>query len=89
MSSAKRKATTRPPTDRQKDFLAAVVALTDTLERPPNAKEIGDYLGITRLGARRQLQNMADKGLLRDVPKVISSGQWALTRAGELEHEED
>ena len=77
-----KKAPPRPATARQIDFLAAVVRLTASLERPPSAQEIADELGITRLGARRQLMNLADKGLMRDVPRGVSSGKWALTPAG-------
>jgi predicted ArsR family transcriptional regulator len=56
--------------------------LTDQLGRAPSAAEIGDHLGITRLGARSQLQALEAKGLLKDIPKTVSSGQWALTEAG-------
>ena len=84
-----KKAPARPATPRQRDFLATVHALTGELGRAPSAAEIGARLGITRLGARRQLQNLASKGLLRDVPKVVSSGQWALTPAGEAARPEE
>ena len=65
-------------TDRQQEFLDAVQALTGELGRAPNAAEVGKRLGITRRGARLQLQALAAKGLVVDVPKVVSSGQWAL-----------
>ena len=86
MSGARRSKVTkpgRPPTARQRAFLGAVATLTRELGRAPSATEIGDRLGISRLGARRQLQDLEAKGLLLDVPRVVSSGQWALTPAGE------
>lgn len=72
----------RPATDRQSAFLGAVGELTVRLGRAPSATEVAAHLGISRIGARKQLQNLASKGLLVDVPKVVSSGQWALTELG-------
>ncbi len=34
-------------------------------------------------GAHRMLAALAAKGLARDVPKVVSSGQWSLTPDGD------
>ncbi len=50
--------------------------------RPPRPAEVAERTGVTRLGARRQLQALEKKGLLQDVPKLVSSGQWALTPTG-------
>lgn len=72
----------RPATPRQLVFLKAVAELTAQLGRPPLPQEVGERIGVTRLGARRQLQALEKKGLLRDVPRVVSSGQWALTETG-------
>lgn len=81
-TSPYRKASPRAATARQIDFLAAVAALTRELERAPNAVEVGARLGISRQGALQQLAAIEAKGLLVDVPKVVSSGQWALTPDG-------
>ncbi len=85
--AAKRKAKARararplkPATDRQSEFLAAIARLTERLGRAPTAADIGRELGITRKGARPQLNALRDKGLVRDVPIVIRGG-WALTDA--------
>lgn len=87
----RKKAPPGGPTARQRAFLLAVVELTELQGRAPSATELGARLGMTRLGARGNLQRLAAKGLIRDVPKVVSSGQWALTDAGAmlLELEED
>ena len=70
-------------TDSDRALLEAIAKLTEQLGRPPAAGEIGEHLGITRLGARKRLKRAERRGLLQDVPKVVSSGKWALTRAGE------
>ena len=80
-----REAPARGPTARQRDFLRAVRELTTELERPPNATEIGARLGIRQVSAREQLRRLEAGGYLRDVPKTVSSGQWALTEPGLLE----
>lgn len=72
----------RGATKRQHDFLRAVQELTAALGRAPNAREVGDHMGMTRTGARLQLLDLERKGLLEDMPKIVSSGQWALTAAG-------
>lgn len=82
-------ASQRAPTDRQTDFLAAVRTLTRSLGRAPNAQEIGDHLGISRLGARLRLKHLEQTGYLKDVPKTVSSGKWALTPAGASALDED
>ena len=69
-------------TERQWACVRAVAELERELGRPPSAHEVGVYMGITRLGARRQLLACAGKGLAYDVPKVVSSGCWKLTEAG-------
>ena len=68
----------RPATDRQSEFLAVVATLTAETGEPPSASAIAARLGISRLGARHQLKALEAKGLLVDVPKVVSSGKWAL-----------
>lgn len=70
-------------TERQGAFLDAVANLTTVLGRPPNAVEIATRLGISYQGASKQLRNLESKGLVSDVPKVVSSGQWALTDKGQ------
>lgn len=84
-----RKAPPRPATARQSEFLACVRDMTRELGQAPSAERVGERMGISRLGARRQLQALEAKGLLRDIPKVVSSGQWALTEAGDRALEEE
>lgn len=68
-----------PPTSRQDEFLAAIGALTAELGRGPSTVEIAARMGITRDGCRSQLRALEKKGLIGDVPKVVRSGEWALT----------
>ena len=70
-----------PATDRQTEWLEAVVLLTDKLGRAPDNRDVAEHMGVTRWGARRQLMALEAKGLVSDVPKTVSSGQWALTDA--------
>jgi len=79
------KAPPRPATDRQRDFLVAVAELTRELGRSPSAADIGARLGMSRQGAEKQLHALEAKGLLSDVPRMVRSGQWQLTEAGEAE----
>lgn len=72
----------RKATARQQEFLDAVAELTAELGRAPNAGQVAARIGVTRLGARRQLKALEEKGLLHDIPKTMSSGQWALTAKG-------
>ena len=69
------------PSPRQEDVLAAVRALSDAGSQV-SAIAIGERLGITRQQATRQLALLERKGFVRDVPKVVRSGHWALTPAG-------
>lgn len=73
-----REAPARPATDRQSEFLAVVARLTAETGEPPSASAIAAAMGISRLGARQQLKALEAKGLLVDVPRVVSSGKWAL-----------
>ncbi len=70
------------PTARQQQFLDAIATLTEALGRPPSAIQVAAHIGVTRSGATRQLQALEHKGFTCDVPKTVSSGQWALTAAG-------
>jgi response regulator of citrate/malate metabolism len=72
----------RPATGRQEAFLEAIERLTAREGRAPSAVEIAERLGISRQCATRQLVVLERKGLLRDVPRMVRSGQWALTHAG-------
>ena len=76
-------ASQRRPTRRQVAFLEGMHVLTEALGRAPNASEIARHMGITQPGAHRMLAALAAKGLARDVPKVVSSGQWSLTPDGD------
>lgn len=78
-----------PPTDRQREFLAVVARLTAAGHDGASAIAIAAQLGIDRTGTRSQLGALARKGLVRDKPKVVSSGKWELTDAGRALLEED
>lgn len=69
----------RPATDRQGEFLEAVVALTESLGHAPSNSDVARHMGVSRWGARRQLMALEQKGLLKDIPKVVSSDQWEIT----------
>lgn len=71
----------KPATDRQKGFLGAIGKLATPGSQAPTAAAIGRELGITRKGARPQLDALREKGLVREVPIVIRGG-WELTDAG-------
>ncbi len=73
------KAPPRPATARQSDAIEAVRELTRTLGHAPNAVEVAAELGIAKQTARKLLRKLEAKGLVRDVPKMVSSGQWAVT----------
>lgn len=47
-----------------------------------SATAIAARLGISRQLASRQLALLERKGFVRDVPKVVRSGRWALTKEG-------
>lgn len=76
-------ASPRGPTARQRGWLQALAELAAELGRAPNATELAEHTGVSRFGARRALRALAAKGLTQDVPKVVSSGQWAVTAAGQ------
>lgn len=71
----------QPPTDRQREYLAVVARLAAETGSV-SAMALADALGVDRKVAMRGLRAVAAKGLLADVPKVVSSGKWALTAAG-------
>jgi predicted ArsR family transcriptional regulator len=59
-------------------------SLTEALEgQAPSATQLGERLGISRLSARKLLLRLAARGLVADVPKLVSSGQWAVTPDGD------
>lgn len=70
------------PSPGQADVLAAVRALTAAGEAA-SAIAVAARLGMTRQHVSRQLAALERKGFLRDVPKVVRSGHWTLTPAGE------
>ncbi len=69
------------PAPRQQDVIAAVRELAAAGEQT-SASAIAARLGISRQLASRQLAALERKGFLADVPKVVRSGNWALTPAG-------
>lgn len=69
------------PAPRQHDVIDAVRALTAE-GAAASASAIAARLGISRQLASRQLAALERKGFLADVPKVVRSGNWALTPAG-------
>jgi Mn-dependent DtxR family transcriptional regulator len=73
------KAPPRPATARQSDFLDAIRELAKELGRAPTATDIAERVGVSRQGAIDQLRNLEKKGLVQDMPKLVSSGQWQVT----------
>lgn len=69
-------------TARQSEVLATVRELA-TAEGPPSASKVAERLAITRMCAVRHIRALERKGYLLDVPKLVSSGQWALTEQAE------
>jgi hypothetical protein len=69
-------------TTHQRQFLAELAVLAKKLGKPPSAAEMGAHTGLSRLGARRVLMALEEHGLCADVPRVLRSGQWALTEQG-------
>jgi hypothetical protein len=76
-------------TARQRAFLRDVARLTAELGGPPSAAVVGQHTGLTRHGARVMLMSLEAHGLIADVPRVVRSGQWALTEQGVALLEED
>lgn len=72
----------KPPTDRQKDFLAVVLRLKAATGKRPTAAAVAREMGITRKGARQQLDALRAKGLATAAEVVIRDG-WDVTPAGE------
>ncbi len=72
-----------PPTPHLVNTLEALRVLTEALGGPPSATQLGTHLGISRIGARKLLKRLEARGLARDVPKQVSSGQWAITPDGD------
>lgn len=68
----------KPATARQNDYIEVVRQLTRDNGRAPSAADVAERMGITRQAALQQLQALESKGLLCDVPKMVSSGQWAV-----------
>jgi SOS-response transcriptional repressor LexA len=73
------KAPPRPITPRQSAILDAVRALTRETGQAPSAADVGARLGISKQSALRQLRAIEVKGLVSDLPKLVSSGQWQVT----------
>jgi hypothetical protein len=76
-------------TPHQRAFLRVVATLAKELGRAPSAADVAARTGLTRLGARRMLMACEAHGLISDVPRVVRSGQWALTEQGVSLLEED
>lgn len=71
----------RAATERQALFLEALRCLHAALHRGPSAAEVGEYMLITRHGARKQLLALEAKGLVR---VQLERGQPPLWLAVEL-----
>lgn len=65
------------PSPRQEDVLSAVRELT-AAGLQASATAVGERLGISRQQATRQLALLERKGFIRDVPKLVRSGNWAI-----------
>ncbi len=72
----------RPATARQGAFLDAIRELAGELGRAPTATDIAERLGVSRQGALKQLRMLEAKGLVQDMPKLVSSGHWQVTGEG-------
>jgi hypothetical protein len=72
----------KPPTARQKDFVAVVRRLVAATGELPTAAAVAREMGITRKGALQQLDALRVKGYLTAVEVVIRDG-WNLTQSGE------
>jgi Mn-dependent DtxR family transcriptional regulator len=70
------------PSPGQEAVLAAVRELAGAGARV-SAITVGERLGISRQQAARQLSLLERKGFVADIRKVVRSGNWALTKAGE------
>lgn len=70
------------PSPGQEAVLAAVRELAAAGARV-SAITVAERLGISRQQAARQLSLLERKGFVADIPKVVRSGNWALTKAGE------
>lgn len=71
----------RSTTDRQREVLAVVLALRDE-GKDVSAVAIGERMDIGRMAAANHLRSLERQGLMRDIPKVVSSGKWELTEQG-------
>lgn len=74
---------TRMTPARVNEWLDAVRQATQLHGRPPTATHVGAIMGMTPWGARKALKILEAHGYVVDVPKVVSSGQWALTAESE------
>lgn len=70
------------PSPGQEPVLAAVRDLIAAGEAA-SATAIAERLGMSRQHVSRQLARLERKGFLADVPKVVRSGHWTLTKVGE------
>jgi len=70
------------PSPGQEAVLEAVRELAAAGARV-SAITVSERLGISRQQAARQLSLLERKGFVADIPKVVRSGNWALTKAGE------
>ena len=61
----------KPPTEKQKELLAAVHRLTKLWGYPPTRREIADELGLTGLnGISEQLERLEASGCLTIAPRI-------------------
>lgn len=65
------------PSPGQEAVIEAVRALSSEGAQV-SAQAVADRLGMTRQAATRQLVLLERKGFVRDVPRVVRSGNWAL-----------
>lgn len=72
----------RKRTPRQRSIALLVLELTAELGRPPTTADIAKRLAVSRATALESLKRLERVGVLADLPKVISSGTWEVTRDG-------
>lgn len=69
--------------EKQTDVITAVRDLTAETGQPPSATAVAERLGVARITAREALMRLEKMGMLRDVPKMVSSGTWKVTPTGQ------
>jgi Mn-dependent DtxR family transcriptional regulator len=73
----------RKRTPRQRELVRTVLELTAELGRPPSARDVAKRLGVARQTALESLKLLERIGAVADLPRVVRSGTWQVTRDGQ------